>query len=224
MPKISINAGDGLGFTDDSPKKLTLKTSGDNISSDVDGLYVNDLTGKPGKGGTIVDGWTVINHMEDYDYQMKPYIHAGTVAMIVSVCAYKIIDRQTGDEYVNMDVTVSDTEFKTIKDVVSELNMPIDLSSSNLNNRLLRPGNFIVLTNKPARTSVTNRDISKGKYIAVERCDRFPVEGQKALALLCVNSVHFFDNHIRIKTLRTTCLWSTIPAYAKGQEYSCEIE
>ena len=207
--KICIQCGDGIGFTGtdadmDYTRKLTVKIPDNSklIELTPDGLYVGDLTGKNGTaGGSRVDNFS-IQEGTSYDGKPFPTVNRNVVCLIYSLCAYTIGTRTK--TYLTPTTTV-----KTVSDIIAEYNGPTQRTA------VPQTGELIQLMTEPSGAlyggNVLYEDLNR--YATAVKSSNY-----KTLALFVITDIKYNGN--KMQSLQLTCLYSSLPNFTKGEQYT----
>lgn len=206
--KIGVDVGKGFTF---EQNKLTTKwVEGSKIEKREDGIYIPNMKGKPGiSGRSVEDNYTVMLNERYNMIQTNPNV----VEYIFSMCGYKVIESTRGsvDTY-----SVDKNSIKTPQDIINEINIVVDTNNLyNCTNYNMRSGNLFQLRDTVSCGKPSNWPV------AVDDGNRF--FGSNCLALFYMNEVvhpTIGTKFLYTNSIKMTCLWSTVPEYVKGQEYT----
>lgn len=212
MKTIKLNVGDGLGFTSDSPSALTINTDSQDITITSSGLYVDDLSGDGSGTNSVADGWSLIESTSNLGNPI-PDINRNVSNLIYSMCAYTITGRGTGS---STAITVNPASTKSINEILSEMNRPLDRSGRNYSSYQPRVGELFQLISTPHGRSI---EVAGVGYEAAEDGNRYPDNANRTLALFCITGIEYAQNGYYVNNIRMICLYSSLSAYTKGQTY-----
>ena len=207
---IKLNIGNGFGFTQTAPQKLTIDSVGNNISIKEDGLFIHDEQNN--LVDATVDDWTL---KQSTSLQNKPIpsINRSVTNMIFSMCAHPIVSRSTDG---GTSITVDTSSTKTLSQMVDEMNRPLVRGGDNSTSYQMYVGELFQLISTPHGRVI---NVSGGGYEAVEDGNRYPDNANRTLALFCVTEIVYAQNGYYINNIRLKCLYSSLTAYVKGQTY-----
>lgn len=218
MMKLGITLGEGLTTTSDN--KLTLKIK-DNLVAPItlrdDGLYIPGGDESVGRCG-IIDQHTLTNAGVTPANNIRVDVNSDVVVRIFSMCQFKCIDRSSKQNY-----RVSN-EYKTIDDIVGELNAVIDAYGSAAipmnvprTSYIIKPHDLFQLRQYYMASQYTDGTSDGTWPVAMDSGNR----GQNSpiTALFYIPFIEY-DESQRVTALTLNCLWSSIPSYTKGTAYN----
>lgn len=211
MPTIEVLTGPGLTF---KGNKLTTDWGTESDSTIVptineEGIKVPDLIGKDDKNKDILDEDTRVDNatiISTLDRRLR--INREVVQFIHSMCAFKVINRETIKGY-EVDVNTP----KTIIDIMEEMNIMMRTDEYlDINKYSLVPNNFfqLIYNSHPVK--------EPGWPIALDGNTR--MFGDSTLALFVIEECEYDSGRADyITTLAIRCLWSKIASFSKGTKY-----
>ena len=227
--KLNLKVGDGLGFTPDN--KLTVKFAGDNIrivtneSSGSVGLYVDRLNGS---SGTTPDGWTTVTGTGS---RIKNTVTPAVINNFIDINRDVVNLIFTYGLYVagnrNATTIAYTSTVKRVVDIMNEMNFPLLKNGQNVSSFRPNATELIQLVINPTFRQVLNSP-DVGGNIATEDGTRAGNSSMTTKVLFMIKEILYksdvepYGNHYWVHSMVLTCLYSEVPEYVVGQEYSTQ--
>lgn len=209
--KIDLLIDKGLTFNGNSIATRWSDNDPVKIRRTDDGIIVPSLKGEDGPaGGSTIDGITIkgSSAMIQTNPQVTQYIF--------SECAFHVIDHGTSTSA--SSYAVDTTQVKTIDEIRSEWNAPMDAGTTvNAQPYILGKNNFLQLRYAAHPSVIKNR-----WACAADSGNRH--FGDTILAFFVIKDIQYGKISGRpsgyLNYLELTCLWSVLPEFVKGQVYT----
>lgn len=223
--QINLDLGNGLHTREDNDKLAVLYEHG-NIHLEPDaggegGLYVNDLDGADGSGGTVADGYTLKQstgtNMSNPSSITTNFVDVdrSVVNMIFTFGLYRPSSR-------NNTITYSST-VKDVRSICNEIVAPLWYSPQSYTSYKPYAGELIQLVTNPTIRTVT----SNGSTIAVETLDRvIGNTAQEVKVMFVITAINYMSdiqqggNQYWVHDMTLKCIYSSIPDFTVGTSYS----
>jgi hypothetical protein len=226
--QIQLNLGDGLLTRPDNDKLAVLYEPNGNMLLDpvttpgTGGMFVNDLNGANGSGGTHYDGYTVkpgrgtnINNPSDTISDFVD-IDRSVVNMIFTLGLYRPASRNPSN------ITYSST-VKDVKSICNEIVAPVWYSPQSYTSYKPKAGELIQLVTNPTFRTVPSGGVTK----AVESIDRVANNNaQVTQAMFVITEIHYMSdiqqggNQYWVHDMKLCCIYSGVADYTVGTTYS----
>lgn len=219
---IYLDLGDGL-YTDGNDKLDLGYVDNGNMyletNTGEEGIYVNDLNGADGPGGTSTyDGYTTISGIGrniSNPSEEIPFIDIDrdVVNLIFTFGFYKVQSRQQAS------ITYS-TSAKSIGDLCNEINAPCVYNVTAKTSYRPIAGEIIQLVDHPSFRTVA----VSGGTIAVESGNRHDDNTMVTKAMFVITSIRYksdvgLGNDYIVHDMNVQCIYSDSSAFTVGQSY-----
>ena len=209
MPTVQIDVGNGMTF--DGNKLTTAWGTNDETTptKTANGLIIPDLVGKDVRKATSLGGKAdSVSIYEGLDGNV--YINEEVITYIHSMSAFKVTNRTDAKAY-----TVDIDHYKTIEDIVDEINAVMDndeLLDVNFYSSM-KENHLFQLIHAPHPIKDTNWPCAMDSNTRIF--------GDSSCALFVVTHIeHNSGRASYVDALTLKCLWSRLPSFEKGEEYA----
>jgi hypothetical protein len=221
--KINLDLGDGIDVDQSTNKVGVSYENNGNITTESDGLFVDDLNGEDGSGGgSVVDGYTIYNgtavKVSNPSATLTPFpdIDRGVCQMIFTLGLFWRSRR-------NPSTIDYSTTTKDVDAMCNEINAPCYYNRYALTSFKPAVGELIQLVENPTfRTIAYN-----GSTIAVENFDRNSLSSMKTRVMFVIKAIRYMKDvdpslsDYMVNDMTLKCIYSdNVERYVVGNDYT----
>ena len=220
--KINLDLGNGIDVDQSTNKVGVSYENNGNITTESDGLFVDDLNGEDGSGGgSVVDGYTLYNgtavRVSNPSETLTPFpdIDRGVCQMIFTLGLFWRSRR-------NASTIDYSTTTKNVDAMCNEINAPCYYNRYALTSFKPAVGELIQLVENPTFRTVAYN----GSTIAVENFDRNSLSSMKTRVMFVIKAIRYMKDvdpslsDYMVNDMTLKCIYSDdVERYVVGTDY-----